>query len=166
MKSGCRSCALGAASSSALGKSRPKITHTSTSIWAMPVRSSAHIALRYSVSVRAWVHTKLIRQIVLTVIWTELKRKAAAPLLSLCCPQPTSARRHRPAVSGGTMATNDPSSAECKRHNGRTRGCARPSHRSRPGSSVERPISTASAEARAAQRGFGFYIGLAVRNER
>jgi hypothetical protein len=54
----------------------------------MPVRSSAHTALRYSVSVRAWVHTKLIRQIVLTVIWTELKRRAAAPLLSLCCPQP------------------------------------------------------------------------------
>jgi hypothetical protein len=35
------------------------------------VRSSAPIALRYSVSIRAWVHTKLIRQIVLTVTWTE-----------------------------------------------------------------------------------------------
>src|SRR5213080_1344850 len=47
-----------------------KITHTSTSIWAMPVRSSAPIALRYSVSIR-WAHTKLIRQIVLSVTWTE-----------------------------------------------------------------------------------------------
>ena len=72
MKSGCRSCALAAASSSALGISRRKITHTYTSIWAMPVRSAAPIALRYSVSIRAWVHTKLIRQIVLTVTWTEL----------------------------------------------------------------------------------------------
>src|SRR6266404_8041906 len=37
----------------------------------MPVRSSAPIALRYSASIRAWAHTKLIRQIVLTVKWTE-----------------------------------------------------------------------------------------------
>src|SRR5208282_2587124 len=66
MKSGCRSCALAAASSSALGINRRKITHTSTSIWATPVRSSAPIALRYSISIRAWAHTKLIRQIVLT----------------------------------------------------------------------------------------------------
>src|SRR5437763_88562 len=71
MKSGSRSCALAAASSSALGISRRKITHTSTSIWAMPVRSSAPIALRYSGSIRAWAHTKLIRQIVLSVTWTE-----------------------------------------------------------------------------------------------
>jgi catechol 2,3-dioxygenase-like lactoylglutathione lyase family enzyme len=42
------------------------------------------------------------------------------------------------AVSGQfTMATNDPNSAACKRHDGRTSdsGCARPSHRSRRGSS-------------------------------
>jgi hypothetical protein len=71
MKSGCRSCALAAASSSALGINRRKITHTSTSRWAMPVRSSAPIALRYSASIRAWAHTKLIRQIVLTVAGTE-----------------------------------------------------------------------------------------------
>jgi len=51
---GCRSCALAAASSSALGTNRRKITHTSTSIWAIPMRSSAPIALRYSVSIRAW----------------------------------------------------------------------------------------------------------------
>ena len=31
----------------------------------MPVTSSAPIALRYSVSIRPWAHTKLIRQIVL-----------------------------------------------------------------------------------------------------
>jgi hypothetical protein len=83
MKSGCRSCALAAASSSALGINRRKITHTSTSIWAMPVRSAAPIALRYSVSIRAWAHTKLIRQIVLTVTWTELKSSNAASLVML-----------------------------------------------------------------------------------
>src|SRR5260221_7409339 len=78
MKSGCRSCALAAASSSALGINRRKITHTSTSRWAMPVRSSAPIALRYSASIRAYAHTKLIRQIVLTVTATELKSRNAA----------------------------------------------------------------------------------------
>jgi hypothetical protein len=83
MKSGCRSCALAAASSSALGINRRKITHTSTSRWAMPVRSSAPIALRYSASIRAWAHTKLIRQIVLTVTGTELKSRNAAS-----CSQP------------------------------------------------------------------------------
>src|SRR5450759_3929519 len=67
MKSECRSCALAAASSSALGINHRKITHTSTSRSAMPVRSSVPIALRYSASIRAWAHTKLIRQIVLTV---------------------------------------------------------------------------------------------------
>src|SRR6202165_2693587 len=78
MKSGCRSCALAAASSSALGINRRKITHTSTSRWAMPVRSSAPIALRYSASIRAWPHTNLIRQIVPTVTGTELKSSNAA----------------------------------------------------------------------------------------
>ena len=60
-KSGCQWSALVATSSSASGISRRKITHTSTSIWAMPARSSAPIALRYSVSIRPWVHAKLIR---------------------------------------------------------------------------------------------------------
>jgi hypothetical protein len=83
MKSGCRSCALAAASSSALGINLRKITHTSTSIWAMPVRSAAPIALRYSLSIRACAHTKLIRQIVLTVTWTELKSSNAATLVML-----------------------------------------------------------------------------------
>ena len=50
-----------------IGDSRRKITRTSISIWAMPVRSSAPIALRYSVSIQAWAHMKLIRQIVFTV---------------------------------------------------------------------------------------------------
>src|SRR5260370_34755924 len=101
----------------------------------MPVRSSAPIALHYSASIRAWAHTKLIRKIVLT-----------------------NARRHRPAVSRRfMMATNDPNSAGCKRHDGQTSdsGCARPSHRSRRGSPVGRN----------AQHGLGFYIGLAVRQE-
>ena len=84
MKSGCRSCALAAASSSALGINRRKIIHTSTSIWAMPVRSAAPIALRYSFSIRAWVHTKLIRQIVLTVTWTELKSSNQRQAPSSC----------------------------------------------------------------------------------
>jgi hypothetical protein len=53
-----------------------------------------------------------------------------------------------------TMATNDPHSAGCKRHDGRTSdsGCARSSHRLRRGTPAERsgrPMSTASAEARA-----------------
>ncbi len=83
MKSGCRSCALAAESSSALALNRRKITHTYTSIWATPMRLSAPTALRYSVSIRTWAHTKLIRQIVLTVTWTELKRSNAASLVKL-----------------------------------------------------------------------------------
>jgi hypothetical protein len=63
MKSGCRSCALAAATSNALGINHRKITL---------------IALRYSASIRAWAHTKLIRQIVLTVTGTELKSSHAA----------------------------------------------------------------------------------------
>jgi hypothetical protein len=83
MKLGYRSSALAAASLSALGLSRRKITHTSTSICAMPVRSSAPIALRYSVSIRGWAHMKLIRQIVPTVTWTDLKSSNAASLVML-----------------------------------------------------------------------------------
>jgi hypothetical protein len=71
MKSARRSCALAAASSNALGRSRHKITLISTSIWAIPARSSAPTALRCSVSIRAWAHTKPIPQIVLTLTWTE-----------------------------------------------------------------------------------------------
>src|SRR5882757_4104035 len=95
-------------------------------------------------------------------------------LPSSCRPQPTSVRRHRPAVSGRfTMATNDPNSAGCKRHDGRTSdsGCARPNHRSRRGSPVwdelEDPCPLPARKlARNSQHGFGFYIGLAVRQER
>jgi hypothetical protein len=58
MNSASRSCALAAASSSASGISRRKITLTSTSIWAVPARSPAPTAPRYSVSIRAWAHTK------------------------------------------------------------------------------------------------------------
>jgi hypothetical protein len=47
-KSGCQSSALVATSSSASGISRRKLTHTSTSIWAMPARLSAPLAPRYS----------------------------------------------------------------------------------------------------------------------
>jgi hypothetical protein len=72
-ESGCRSCALAVASSRALGTNRRRITHTSISKWAAPAKSSAPTALRYFVSMRAWAQTKLIRQIVLTVTWTEVK---------------------------------------------------------------------------------------------
>jgi len=75
MKSECRSSALAAASLSALGLYRRKITHTSTSIWAMRVASFAPIARRYSISIRVWAHMKLIRQIVLAATWTELKKQ-------------------------------------------------------------------------------------------
>ncbi len=100
MKSGCRSCALAAASSSALGINRRKIIHTSTSIWAMPVTSSAPIALRYSTSIRAWAQTKLIRQIVLTLTWTELERSNAACFVKPALP----AMHRRPAVFGAIHA--------------------------------------------------------------
>jgi hypothetical protein len=80
-EAGYQSCSLAAASSGALGINRRKTTHTSILIWAMPVRSSAPIVLRYSASMRVCVHTKLIRQIVLTVTWTELKSSDAASLL-------------------------------------------------------------------------------------
>ena len=79
MKLACRSSALVAASLSASGPSRRKITRTSTSIWAIPARLSAPIAQRYSVSTRAWARMKLIRQIVLTVIWTEFEEVASPP---------------------------------------------------------------------------------------
>src|SRR5882724_2758594 len=100
MKSGCRSRALAAASSSALGTNRRKIIHTSTSIWAMPVRSSVPIALRYSVSIRAWAQTRPIRQIVPTLTWTELERGNAA-----CFVMPELPAMHRrPAVFGAVHA--------------------------------------------------------------
>ena len=171
MKSGCRSCALAAASSSALGINRRKITHTSTSIWAMPVRSSAPIALRYSVSIRAWVHTKLIRQIVLTVTWTELKSSNAASLVML----PAANQRQAPssrslgAVHDGHERSH---SAGCKRQTAEpTIAVARDQVIDRvadhPWDEVEDPCPLpARKPARNAQRGFGFYIGLAVSHER
>lgn len=137
MKSGCGSCALAAASSSALGINRRKITHTSTSRWAMPVRSSAPIALRYSASIPAWAHTKLIRQIVLTVTGTELKSSNVAsfvmPAAANQCQAPPSRSLgavhdgHERPQFGRVQASRRPNSDG---------GCARPSHRSRLGSSV------------------------------
>ena len=53
------------------GISHRKITVISTSIWAIPARSSAPIALRYSVSIRACAHANPIRRTVLTVTWSE-----------------------------------------------------------------------------------------------
>jgi hypothetical protein len=76
MKSGCRSCALAVASSSALGINHRKTTHTSTSRSAMPVRSFAPTVLRYSASIRAWAQTKPIRRIVLTVSLFSKRRSS------------------------------------------------------------------------------------------
>ena len=94
MKSACRSSALAAASWSALALCRRKITHTSTSIWAMPMRSSAPIALRYSISIRVWTQMKQIRQIVRTVTWAELKKQQRRFSRSFNGPM----RRLRPAA--------------------------------------------------------------------
>ena len=102
MKSGCRQCALAVASSSALGINHRKITHTSTSRWAMPVRSSAPIALRYSASIRAWAHTKLIRQIVLTVTGTELNCNNAASFF-----MPAAANQRQAPSSRSLAAVHD-----------------------------------------------------------
>ena len=90
---GARTVRIGCREFKCLGTNRRKITHTSTSIWARPVTSSAPIALRYSVSIRAWVRTKLIRQIVLMVTWSELKNSNTASLIM----QAAANQRHRPA---------------------------------------------------------------------
>src|SRR5271169_3627981 len=66
----------------------------------MPVRSSAPIALRYSASIRAWAHTKLIRQIVLTVTGTELKSSNAA---SFVMPAAANQRQASSSRSLGTV---------------------------------------------------------------
>ena len=170
MKSGCRSCALAAASSSALGINHRKITHTSTSRSAMPVRSSVPIALRYSASIRAWAHTKLIRQIVLTVTWTELKSSNAA---SFAMPAAANQRqaRHRPAVSDSSrwprtirirqdasVTTAEPAIATVARDQIIDRVA------DHPWDELEDPCPLPARKlARNAQHGFGLYIGLAAR---
>jgi hypothetical protein len=167
MKSGCRSCALAAASSSALGISRRKITHTFTSIWAMPVRSSAPIALRYSVSIRAWPHTKPIRQIVLTVTWTELKSSnaasfvipaAAAPAPGAIIPQSRGGSRWPRAIrirQDASVTTAEPTIPVA-------RDQAIDRVADHPWDEVDDPCPLSVRNlARDAQRGFGFYIGLA-----
>ena len=170
MKSGCRSCALAAASSSALGISRRKITHTFTSIWAMPVRSSAPIALRYSVSIRAWAHTKPIRQIVLTVTWTELKSSnaasfvipaAAAPAPGAIVPQSRGGSRWPRTIrirQDASVTTAEPAIAVA-----RDQVIDRVADH--PWDELEDPCPLPTRKlARNAQHGFGFYIGLAVRH--
>src|SRR5882672_4432481 len=103
----------------------------------MPVRSSAPIALHYSASIRAWAHTKLIRQIVLTVIGTELKSSNAASFV-----MPAAANQRQAPSSRSLGAVHDGHErsefGRMQAHDGRTSdsGCARPSHRSRRGSPV------------------------------
>ena len=62
----------------------------------MRVASSAPIAPRYSISIRVWAHMKLIRQIVLTVTWTELKKQQ--PRFSRRCNGHSPMRRLRPVA--------------------------------------------------------------------
>ena len=78
MKSGLPIVRIGCRDFKCIGDKPPQDHPTSTLIWAMPVTSSAPIALRYSASIRAWAHTKLIRQIVLMVTGTELKSSNTA----------------------------------------------------------------------------------------
>src|SRR5436189_3534554 len=74
------------------------------------VRSSAPIALGYSASIRAWAHTKLIRQIVLTVTGTELNcSRAASFVMPAAANQRQAPSSRRPGRF--KMATNDPNSA-------------------------------------------------------
>src|ERR1700682_1629725 len=68
----------------------------------MPVRSFAPIALRYSASIRAWAHTKLIRQIVLTVTGTELKSSNAASFV-----MPAAANQRQAPSSRSLGAVHD-----------------------------------------------------------
>jgi hypothetical protein len=100
---------VGSRSSLALGINRRKITHTSTSIWAVPVRSSAPIALRYSVSIRPWAHAKLIRQIVLTVTSTESKGSNAASLVKL----PAANHRQTPLSRSVGDVSGEPVAPQC-----------------------------------------------------
>src|SRR6266481_3448917 len=171
MKSGCRSCALAAASSSASGINRRKITHTSTSRWAMPVRSSAPIALRYSASIRAWAHTKLIRQIVLTVTGTELKSSNAASFV-----MPAAAnQRQAPSSRSLSGRSRWPRTIRIRRDASVTTAepaiavaCDQIVDRvaDHPWDELEDPCPLPARKlARNAQHGLGFYIGLAARQE-
>ncbi len=111
----------------------------------MPVRSAAPIALRYSVSIRAWAHRKLIRQIVLTVTWTKLKSSNAR---TIRIRQDASVTTAEPAIAVARDQVID----RVADH---------------PWDEVEDPCPLPARKlARNAQRGFGFYIGLAGRHER
>src|SRR5882672_11231408 len=170
MKLGCRSCALAAASSSASGISRRKITHTFTSIWAMSVRSSAPIALRYSVSIRAWAHTKPIRLIVLTVTWTDLKSSAssfvmpaaAAPAPGAIVPQSRGGSRWPRTIrirQDASVTTAEPTIAVA-----RDQVIDRVADH--PWDELEDPCPLPARKfAHNAQHGFGFCMGLAARQE-
>src|SRR5881628_2472478 len=168
MKPGCRSCALAAASSSVLGINRRKITHTSTSRWAMPVRSSAPIALHYSASIRAWAHTKLIRQIVLTVTGTELKSSNVASFV-----MPAAAnQRQAPSSRGGSRwprtirIRQDASVTTAEPAIAVARDQVIDRVADRPWDELEDPCPPPARKlARNAQHGFGPYIGLAVRHQ-
>src|SRR3984893_15035805 len=170
MKSGCRSCALAAASSSALGINHRKITHTSTSRSAMPVRSSVPIALRYSASIRAWAHTKLIRQIVLTVKWTELKSSHAASFVMPAAANPRRAVgaqfRRGSRWPPGQLPAQDASVTTAEPAIAVARDQIIDRVADHPWDELEDPCPLPARKlARNAQHGFGFYIGLAARQE-
>ena len=66
------------------------------------MRSSVPTALRYSASIRAWAHTKLIRQIVLTLTGTELKSSNAASFV-----MPAAANQRQAPLSCRPGAVHD-----------------------------------------------------------
>src|SRR3981081_419837 len=137
----------------------------------MPVRSSAPIALRYSASIRAWAHTKLIRQIVLTLTGTELKKQQRCFLRHAGRSQPAPGAIVPPSRGGSrwprtirirqdtSVTTAEPAIAVARAH-----VIARVADH--PWDELEAPCPLPARKlARNAQHGLGFYIGLAVRQE-
>ena len=137
----------------------------------MPVRSSAPIALRYSASIRAWAHTKLIRQIVLTVTGTELKKQQrcflrhggrSQPASGAIVPQSRGGSRWPRTIrirQDASVTTAEPAIAVA-----RDQIIDRVADH--PWDELEDPCPLPARKlARNAQHGFGFYIGLAARQE-
>jgi hypothetical protein len=137
----------------------------------MPVRSSARIALRYSASIRAWAHTKLIRQIVLTVTGTELEKQQrcllrhagrSQPAPGAIVPQSRGGSRWPRTIrirQDASVTTAEPAIAVA-----RDQVIDRVADH--PWDELEDPCPLPARNlARNAQHGLGFYITLAVRQE-
>ncbi|SRR6266851_7697776 len=136
----------------------------------MPVRSSAPIALRYSASIRAWAHTKLTRQIVLTVTGTDLKNSNAASFV-----MPAAADQREAIVPQFRGDSQWPRTIRIRQDASVTTAepaiaVARDQIIDRvadpPWNELEDPCPLPARKlARNAQHGFGFYIALAARQE-